>query len=183
MMPTAPAEEMADSCHPLSCRARPITRYGLTWFWRPDAYSIDPSAPQPPGVTPPPAPSPPAGPLPLPVGGSGGGSSSGDASRPDMSSGCVPVVNVTYITIFTVAPTKTVDGSHVTIWATGFHITVTQPLPGPGVPSQSAEYVLGEGFADLQAGSGGGAFGGFGGFGGFDGFGGGNFGGFGDHGG
>jgi len=138
------------------------------------------SAPKPPAAQPPPAPSPPSGPIPpLPVGGNSG--SSGSASRPGSSSGCVPVVNVTYITIFTVAPTKTVDGSHVTIWATGLHIKVTQPSPGPGVPSQSAEYVLGEGFVDLQTGSGGVM--GFEGFGGFGGFGGGDFGGFGDQGG
>jgi hypothetical protein len=92
----------------------------------------------------------------------------------------VPVVDLTYITIFTVAPTKTVDGGHVTIWATGLHVKITQPSPGPGVPSQSAEYVLGEGFVDVQTGTGA-AFG-FGGFGGFGagGFGGGDFGGFGD---
>ena len=138
------------------------------------------SAPKPPAAQPPPAPSPPSGPIPpLPVGGNSG--SSGSASRPGSSSGCVPVVNVTYITIFTVAPTKTVDGSHVTIWATGLHIKVTQPSPGPGVPSQSAEYVLGEGFVDLQTGSGGVM--GFEAFGGFGGFGGGDFGGFGDQGG
>ena len=138
------------------------------------------SAPKPPAAQPPPAPSPPSGPIPpLPVGGNSG--SSGSASRPGSSSGCVPVVNVTYITIFTVAPTKTIDGSHVTIWATGLHIKVTQPSPGPGVPSQSAEYVLGEGFVDLQTGSGGVM--GFEGFGGFGGFGGGDFGGFGDQGG
>jgi hypothetical protein len=88
------------------------------------------------------------------------------------------VVDITYITLYTVAPTKKVDGSHVTIWATGLHVKVTHPSPGPGVPTQSAEYILGEGFADLQAGSGGAAFG----FGGFGGFGGGfgDFGGFGD---
>jgi hypothetical protein len=82
-------------------------------------------------------------------------------------------VDITYIKLFTVAPTKTVDGSHVTIWATGLHLVVTHPSPGPGVPTQSTEYVLGEGFVDAQAGAGG-AFGfdGFGGFGGFDGFGG-----------
>jgi len=138
------------------------------------------SAPKPPAAQPPPAPSPPSGPIPpLPVGGNSG--SSGSASRPGSSSGCVPVVNVTYITIFTVAPTKTIDGSHVTIWATGLHIKVTQPSPGPGVPSQSAEYVLGEGFVDLQTGSGGVM--GFEAFGGFGGFGGGDFGGFGDQGG
>jgi hypothetical protein len=93
----------------------------------------------------------------------------------------VPVVDVTYITLYTVAPTKTVDGGHVLIWATGLHVKVTHPSPGPGVPTQSAEYILGEGFADLQVGSGGAAFG----FGGFGGFGGGfgDFGGFGDQGG
>lgn len=142
------------------------------------------AAPKPPaGGVPAPSPPPPPGVLPpLPGGGgnTGGGSSSTGSTRPGGSSGCTPVVDVTYITIFTVAPTKTVDGSHVTIWATGLHIRITQPSPGPGVPSQSAEYILGEGFADLQAGSGG-AFAGFGGFGGFGGgFGGGDFGGFGD---
>ncbi|TMC51347.1 MAG: hypothetical protein E6J20_16295 [Chloroflexi bacterium] len=87
---------------------------------------------------------------------------------------------MTYIKLWTVAPTKTVDGSHVQIWATGMHVMVTHPSPGPGVPTQSAEYILGEGFADLQVGSAGAAFG-FGGFGGFGGgFGGGDFGGFGD---
>ena len=139
------------------------------------------SVPKPPAVQPPAAvPTPPAVPVPLPVGGGGSGGGSGTTTtRPGTSSGCVPVVNLTYITIFTVAPTKSVDGSHVTIWATGLHVKVTQPSPGPGVPSQSAEYVLGEGFVDLQAGGGGGLdFSGFGGFGG--GFGGGDFGGFGD---
>lgn len=112
-------------------------------------------------------PAPPAGPsapLPIPTGPSGSGSGSSSTS------GCVPVVDVTYITIYTVAPTKTVDGSHVLIWATGLHVRVTHPSPGPGVPTQTAEYVLGEGFADLQVGSGGAAFGfGFGDFGGFGG--------------
>src|SRR5438445_507745 len=137
------------------------------------------SAPKLPVVQQPPVPSPPVGLPPLPVGGNSGSSgSSGGVSRPGSSSGCVPVVNLTYITIFTVAPTKTVDGSHVTIWATGLHIKITQPSPGPGVPSQSAEYVLGEGFVDLQAGSSGGLD--FSGFGGFGGFGGGDFGRFGD---
>jgi hypothetical protein len=52
---------------------------------------------------------------------------------------------------------------------------VTHPSPGPGVPTQSSEYVLGEGFADTTAGTGMGGFGfgeGFGDFGGFGGFGG-----------
>src|SRR5260370_37275255 len=56
---------------------------------------------------------------------------------------------------------------------------ITHPSPGPGVPTQSAEYILGEGFADLQVGSAGAAFG----FGAFGGFGGGDFGGFGGTGG
>jgi hypothetical protein len=114
-----------------------------------------------PKPTPPPV-TPPVGGLPL--GGSSGGSSSG---------GCVPGVDITYIKLFTVQPTKTFDGSHATIWATGLHVLVTHPTPGSGVPQQSTEYVLGEGFADTQAGSGGAfGFGGFGGFGGFAGFGG-----------
>jgi hypothetical protein len=111
---------------------------------------------------PPPAPNPTL-PAPLPLGGSSGGSSSSGSSG-----GCVPGVDITYIKLYTVAPTRTIDGSHVTIWATGLHILVTHPTPGPGVPQQSTEYVLGEGFADTQAGSGSGlsGFGGFGG--GFD---------------
>ena len=146
-----------------------------------------PTGPQLPGGVPQPPPPPPlpGGPLPtLPVGGQSGGSSGGSSGgnvRPGTAAGCVPVVNLTYITIFTVAPTKTVDGNHVTIWATGLHVRITQPSPGPGISSQSAEYVLGEGFADLQSGNGA-AFGGFGGFDG-SGFGGGDFGGFGDAGG
>lgn len=141
-----------------------------------------PSTPQAIGGVQPPPPPPPPGPLPpLPVGGGQSGSGSGGSSRPGTTSGCVPVVDLTYITIFTVAPTKTVDGGHVTIWATGLHIRIQQPSVGPGVPSQSAEYVLGEGFADLQTGTGA-AFG-FSGFGGLGGFGGGDFGGFGDTGG
>jgi hypothetical protein len=87
----------------------------------------------------------------------------------------VPGVDITYFKFYTVAPTKTIDGSHVTIWATGLHIVVTHPSAGPGTPTQSTEYVLGEGFADTIAGNGsgsdfgfGGGFGDFGGFGGFD---------------
>lgn len=87
---------------------------------------------------------------------------------------CGQAANLTYVQIFTVAPQKTVDGSHVTMWATGLHIRITHPSPGPGVPTQTAEYILGEGFADIQVGSSGAAFG----FGGGD-FGGGDFGGFG----
>ena len=132
------------------------------------------SLPKPPPV---PVPSPPAAPgLPgsLPVGGGSSGGSSAGTTTPGKSSGCVPTADLTYIKIWTVAPTKTVDGSHVTIWATGLHILVTHPTPGPGVPQQSTEYVLGEGFADLNAGNSG-SLAGFGFGGGFGGFGGGGF--------
>ncbi len=94
------------------------------------------------------------------------------------STACVPGVDVTYVKLFTAKPTKTVNGSHGTSSATGLHILVTHPAPGPGVPQQSTEYVLGEGYADGNAGAGaagggfpGGGFfpgDGFGGFGGFD---------------
>jgi hypothetical protein len=134
-----------------------------------------PPGPNPPPAPPPPPVVPPLGGLPGPgSGGSSGGSSSPPASGAPSSASCVPGVDVTYIKLFTVAPTKTVEGSHVTVWATGLHIVVTHPSPGPGVPTQSTEYVLGEGFVDAQAGTGGGAFGfgGFGGFGDFGGFGG-----------
>lgn len=153
-----------------------------------------PGAPQPaPVPAAPPPPTNPIGGLPL-VGTSGSGStssgSSSGSSTPSggsagTSSGCVPTIDVTYIKLWTVAPTKTVDGSHIKIWATGLHVFITHPSPGPGVPTQTAEYILGEGYADLQAGAGGlgGAFN-FGNLGGFGagGFGGGDFGGFGDQG-
>lgn len=148
-----------------------------------------PSAPSAPGPQPPPPPQtppPPTNPLGgLPVGGGSGGatgSGTSGASR-GPSSGCVPSVDVTYVKIWTVAPTKKVDGSHIAIWATGLHVFITHPSPGPGVPTQTAEYILGEGYVDLQAGSSGGFaafdFGGFG----SGGFGDGGFGGFGDQGG
>ena len=163
-----------------------VTDQGVTVT---DQHSVPcPSGPKPPPINPPAAPAPPpppANPLPpLPIGGGSGGSSGGSSGASSGGStttgGCVPAVDVTYVKLWTVAPTKTVDGSHVTIWASGLHVMVTHPSPGPGVPTQSAEYILGEGFADLQVGSAGAAFG-FGGFGGFGGgFGGGDFGGFGD---
>jgi hypothetical protein len=144
-----------------------------------------PPAPAPPAAPPPPPPPPvaPVGGLPIggpaagpssaPSGGSPSGGSSGGGAAP---SSCVPGVDITYFKFFTVAPTKTIEGSHVTIWATGLHIVVTHPSSGPGVPTQSTEYILGEGFADTNAGTGaggsdfgfGGGFGDFGGFGGFD---------------
>jgi hypothetical protein len=139
------------------------------------------AAPKPPPG--PSLPSPPPPPSLLPTGlpgtsGSSSGSTSSSSTKAGSSSsgGCVPTVDVTYIKLWTVAPTKTVDGTHVTIWATGLHILITHPTPGPGVPQQTTEYVLGEGYADLNAGASAGL--GFGGFGG-GGFGGGGFGGFG----
>jgi hypothetical protein len=137
-----------------------------------------PPAPGPPAAPEPPVGSPVGG-LPLPGSGgapsSGGSPSGGSSSSGAAPSGCVPGVDVTYLKFYTVAPTKTISGSHVTIWATGLHIVATHPSPGPGTPTQSTEYILGEGFADTTAGTGGsdfgfgGGFGDFGGFGGFDG--------------
>jgi hypothetical protein len=108
-----------------------------------------------------------------PSGGASGGSSPGGGAAAPTS--CLPGVDVTYFKFYTVAPAKTVEGSHVTVWATGLHVVVTHPSAGPGTPTQSSEYVLGEGFADTTAGAGGGGefglsggFGDFGGFGGLD---------------
>jgi hypothetical protein len=98
----------------------------------------------------------------------------GYAGPSQADTSCVPGADVTYIKIFTAKPTKTVDGSHATASATGLHVLVTHPTPGPGVPQQNTEYVLGEGFAETNAGAGGGF-----GFGGFAGFGFGDFSGFG----
>ncbi len=135
-----------------------ITDQGLTIQQQqpvpcPATPSPPPGAPSPPAV-----PSPPGLP-PL------HGDRAGSAGTSEASS-CVPGIDITYIKIFTAQPTKTVDGSHATAWATGLHIVVTHPTPGPGVPQQSTEYVLGEGYADANAGAGGG-FAGLGGFGGF----------------
>jgi hypothetical protein len=120
---------------------------------------------------PPPAPVPP--PVVPPLGGlpAGGGSPGGSQGGGPAPSTCVPGIDITYFKFYTVAPTKTIEGSHVTVWATGLHIVVTHPPPGPGLPTQNTEYVLGEGFADTTAGNGAGDFGfggGFGDFGGFD---------------
>src|SRR5205823_6924958 len=89
-------------------------------------------------------------------------------------SSCGAGADVTYFKIFTVTPTKTVSGTHGVASASGLHILVTHPTPGPGVPQQQTEYVLGEGYADAGTGTGGGAPPGFG-LGSF-GFGGGDFG-------
>ena len=108
-----------------------------------------------------PAPSPPPAPTALPS----------PPVLPGDHEGCVPGVDLTYIQIFTVAPSDTVSGTHGTAWATGLHVMVTHPTPGAGVPQQYVEYVLGEGYADASTGSGGGGPAGFGsdyGFGGGD---------------
>jgi hypothetical protein len=103
------------------------------------------------------APSPPAplpgGPVPSPP-----GVLPSPPVLPGAHEGCVPGVDVTYIKIFTVQPTKTVVGTHGTASASGLHILVTHPTPGPGVPQQSVEYILGEGYADASTGSGSGGF-------------------------
>jgi hypothetical protein len=111
--------------------------------------------PSPPVAPAPAAPSPPAAPggLPLPGTAPSGGSSSSSGG------GCVPAFDVTYIKLFTVQPTKTVSGNHATSSASGLHIVITHPSPGPGVPQQSVEYVLGEGYADASVGGGSGGAG------------------------
>lgn len=78
---------------------------------------------------------------------------------PGASSDCATSVDATYVKIFAVNPDKTVSGTHANVDATGLHILVTHPTPGPGVPQQSTEYVLGEGYADASTGSGSGGFG------------------------
>ena len=66
--------------------------------------------------------------------------------------------------VYVVHPVKTVSGTHAIMAASGMHVLVTHPTPGPGVPQQSTEYVLGEGYAEASTGSGSGGFpgGGFG---------------------
>jgi len=115
--------------------------------------------------TPPAVPSPPAAPTSVPS----------LPGLPVAYRSCVPGVDVTYVQLYTVAPVKSVSGTHGTAQASGLHVKVTHPTPGAGVPQQSAEYVLGEGYADASTGTG--AGGGPGGFGYGDyGFGGGDFG-------
>ena len=114
-------------------------------------------------------------PLPSPSSAPAGVPSPSVPALPGDHTGCVPGVDVTYIQLFTVAPTKTVSGTHGTAQASGLHVKLTHPAPSAGVPQQSAEYILGEGYADASTGSG--AGGGPGGFGfGDTGFGGGDFG-------
>ena len=106
-------------------------------------------------------PSPPGGPLPGGPAPSppGGGVLPSAPALPGDRSACVPAVDVTYIKIFTVEPTKTVSGTHGTASASGLHILVTHPTPGPGVPQQAVEYILGEGYADAGTGAGSGGAG------------------------
>lgn len=118
-----------------------VTDQGITFQQRSVSCPSGPSAPG--------APSPPAVPVPSPP------------ALPGARSGCVSA-DVTYVKLFLVDPVKTVDGTHATVDASGMHVLVTHPAPGPGVPQQSTEYVLGEGHADASTGSGGGGFGGSG---------------------
>jgi len=106
----------------------------------------------------------PGAPLPTPstvVSGGGILPSPSAPALPGDESSCVPSVDITYIQIFAVAPQKSVSGTHGVAQASGLHILVTHPTPGAGVPQQSTEYILGEGYADAQTGNGGagGAFG------------------------
>jgi len=55
------------------------------------------------------------------------------------------------LTISTVAPIVDVQGASATVSATGLHVTVAQPSTAPGVPTQSAEYILGEARASAFA--------------------------------
>jgi hypothetical protein len=55
------------------------------------------------------------------------------------------------LTISTVAPIVDVQGASATVAATGLHVKVAQPSTAPGVPTQSAEYVLGEARASAFA--------------------------------
>ena len=108
-------------------------------------------------------PSPPGGPVPSPPSGGGVGVPS-PPPLPGADSGCVPAADVTYVKIYAVHSVKTIDGTHAIMAASGMHVLVTHPTPGPGVPQQSTEYVLGEGYAEASTGSGSGGFpgGGFG---------------------
>ena len=83
---------------------------------------------------------------------------------PGAESSCVPAADATYVKVYVVHPVKTVSGTHAIMAASGMHVLVTHPTPGPGVPQQSTEYVLGEGYAEASTGSGSGGFpgGGFG---------------------
>ena len=55
------------------------------------------------------------------------------------------------LTISVVAPVVDVQGASATVAATGLHVTAAQPSTAPGVPTQSAEYVLGEARASAFA--------------------------------
>src|SRR5260370_19971201 len=95
-----------------------------------------PAAPAPsPGAPSPPALPSPTGLPPL------HGDRAGSAGSSEASS-CVPGIDITYIKIFTAQPTKTVDGSHATAWATGSHIVLTHPTPRPGGPQPAIDYLL-----------------------------------------
>ncbi|HEY6876242.1 MAG TPA: hypothetical protein VI384_07765 [Candidatus Dormibacteraeota bacterium] len=108
----------------------------------------------------PPVPAP-AGPIPSPS----PGVLPSPPALPGGDSGCATAADLTYVKIFAVAPVKSVSGTHANVAASGLHVLVTHPSPGPGVPTQTTEYVLGEGYGDASTGSGSGGFPGMGGFG------------------
>ena len=119
-----------------------------------------------PGGSPGPVPPAPGGPVPSPpAGGSGVLPSPSAPTLPGDSSGCATAADLTYVKIFAVAPVKSASGTHASVAASGLHVLVTHPSPGPGVPTQTTEYVLGEGYAEAGTGSGSGGFPGMGGFG------------------
>lgn len=55
------------------------------------------------------------------------------------------------ITISTLAPVVDVQGAQATVSATGLVVKVAQPQTAPGVPAQTAEYILGEARASAFA--------------------------------
>jgi hypothetical protein len=64
--------------------------------------------------------------------------------------GCTTVIETDTFKVYSVAPIKDVSGNHATVKASGVHVIATHPAP-PGVPQQSVEYVIGEGYADATA--------------------------------
>jgi hypothetical protein len=74
----------------------------------------------------------------------------GGVTPPAPPATCSVVVETDTFKVYTVAPVKTVNGNHGTVKASGVHVVATHPAP-TGVPQQSVEYVLGEGYADATA--------------------------------
>jgi hypothetical protein len=102
-----------------------------------------PALPAPPGGAPPP-PAPPALPgvpaapaPPVPV--------------PPTGGSCVPSLESDTYHVYTVAPSKKVTGNHAVIKASGVHVDMTHQSLVPGMPQQSAGWVIGEGYVDVIA--------------------------------